>query len=308
MKLALIYGGQGSQVQKMGLDFYENNEKAKSFYNNLPFSDLIKEISFNMDQKSLNETKNAQLALVSFEIMVSELIKSKGIRADGFCGLSIGEYPALYGAGVISSEDAIKIAKFRGEAMDIDSKKNKTKMLAIINSTEDYIKNKLEDLNEKDKFVEISNINSNRQIVVGGDVEKIEILKDILKKEKIKAIPLRTEAAFHTSYMKDASKKLGLFLKDIDFKDPKLDLYLNITGEKYKGEDIKDLMTRQVKESVRLYENIKNMINNGYKIFIEISPSPVVGKIIKKIDSSTLVYQISNLEDYKMLVENFNGK
>lgn len=72
-----------------------------------------------MDEEKLKET-NTQLALIAFQTMVSFLLRD--IDFDGFSGLSIGEYSALYKSDVISIEDTIKIAKYRGQRMQEVSK------------------------------------------------------------------------------------------------------------------------------------------------------------------------------------------
>lgn len=111
---ALLFAGQGSQIMNMGLDFYENSKEARSFIDNLKEKDEILKV-FNMDEEKLKETKNTQLALIAFQTMVSFLLRD--IDFYGFSGLSIGEYSALYKSDVISIEDTIKIAKYRGQRM-----------------------------------------------------------------------------------------------------------------------------------------------------------------------------------------------
>lgn len=308
MKLGLLYGGQGSQVEQMGRDFYAHLDRAREIYDQLPYADWIKEQSFSADLAHLSETKTTQPTLMAYQIMVTQLLKEKGIQADGYCGLSIGEYAALAGAGAISPEEAIEIAKFRGEAMDVEAKAVATAMLAILHQTEADVERLIQESQLEDR-VFVANINSSQQIVVGGDEEAIQHLSQALKLQKIKAVRLKTAAAFHTRYMAEASRKLGEFLKQrITFQKPTADLYLNRTGRRYTNENLTEIMTSQVQETVRLYDDLLAMLEDGYDHFIEIAPSPVLKKLILKMDPSVQVYSITNQEEYQQVVERCHGK
>ncbi|RLK63055.1 ACP S-malonyltransferase [Atopobacter sp. AH10] len=307
MKIGFLYGGQGSQREGMGLDFYQQIEEAGQIYDSFPYADFIKEVSFEYEMKRLSETQYAQPALVAYQVMLTQLLENQGIHPEGYCGLSIGEYSALYGAGVIRPKDAIEIAKFRGEVMDKDAKAVDTAMLAVLHKNESEVLALLEEERVADRIF-ISNINSSQQIVLGGESEDIERLAQSLKAKKIRAIKLKTEAAFHTKFMSEASEKLGDFLQRIDFQIPQSDLYLNLTGRLYEGEDFRQTFTKQVKETVRLADDLNHMIQDGYDCFIEIAPSSVFEKLLGKIAPHVKVYPVTTVDDYKKVVEELNGK
>lgn len=308
MKLGFLYSGQGSQKSGMAYDFYKNDEDAKKFYDSLYLSERVKEISFFMDEENLKKTDNTQLAMVSFQIMVTELLKREKIEAQFLCGMSIGEYASLYASRVLSKDDAIKIAEYRGNLMQKVAEKNKTSMYAIFSSSEPEINDILEKYNSEESFVQISNINSQKQIVISGDSNLMkDVIKELEEKNR-KVVELNVAGAFHTDYMKEVAKGLEEFFRNIEFKNPKKDIYLNYTGSKYQGEDLKEIMVNQVKSSVRFKDDIENMLADGVETFVEIGFNESLKKIVKKIDRKIEIISIATYDEFKEAVRSINGK
>ncbi len=299
--IGILFAGQGSQRKNMGLDFYENLREAKEFIDSLEDRDEILKI-FNMEEEELTRTKNTQLGLIALETMISHLLCNLDIKAAA--GLSIGEYAALERSGVLSLEDTFKIAKYRGQRMEEISQKFSTDMYALMTDDEKKVRKILESLNEKAEFAEVSNINTKGQIVVSGSKNVLDKALIKFKDQKIKAIKLKVSGPFHTSYMKTVENDLREYFKDIDFKDPKNNLYLNLSGGKFKEEDLKDLMARQVSHTVNFKEIIENMILDGVNTFIEIGFGNVLTKFVKKIDKSVKTLSVYDLDSYKKLKEN----
>ena len=293
---ALLFAGQGSQKMNMGLDFYENSKEARSFIDNLKEKDEILKV-LNMDEEKLKETKNTQLALIAFQTMVSFLLRD--IDFDGFSGLSIGEYSALYKSDVISIEDTIKIAKYRGQRMQEVSKKLDTSMYALMTNNYTLVEEVLKKLNTKENYGQISNINTDGQIVISGSKDILQEAVKIFKDRGIRSISLKVSGPFHTSYMDPVKEDLRDFFENIEFKPPKKSLYLNLSGQKYKGGDLKEIMAFQVASPVKFKSIIENMINDGIDTFVEIGFYNVLSKFVKKIDKNVKTYAISTYKSYE---------
>ncbi|EFI42469.1 ACP S-malonyltransferase [Peptoniphilus sp. oral taxon 386] len=304
-KIGYIYAGQGSQVPHMGLDFYNSSISAKKFYDSVDKSLDLKRLSFEADEDELVKTENTQVVLIGFQVMLTKLFNENNIVPNAVCGLSIGEYGALYCSGVLNEEDVLKISKFRGTEMSKCSEGINTEMYAIINSSEQYINAVLEIYNSTEKFVQISNINSKEQIVISGDKDVLEKVKLHLKKDGVRYIKLKVSGAFHTAYMDRAAESLEKYFKTIEFSEPKIPVYYNVTGSKEDEGNIKNLMVKQVKSTVRFEDDIKNMIEDGIDLFIEIGFNNIIKKIVRKINSNVQVISISSYEDFKDLVEKF---
>ena len=139
MKIGYLYSGQGRQKPQMGLDFYEQDPGAKLFYDSLPDSPWIKNLSFYSDEEVLRQTENTQVVLVAYHTMVTNLLREKGMVPQALCGLSIGEYAALYTSGVLSKDDVVTISKKRGCAMKNAVEGISTSMVAVLMGKEEEI-------------------------------------------------------------------------------------------------------------------------------------------------------------------------
>ena len=166
MKIGFLFPGQGSQSVGMGKDIYEQFEEVKKIYNKVYeiTGIYIKKITFEGPEEELNLTKNTQLAILTMELGILEVLKEKGINADISAGLSLGEYSALIYSGAISLEDGIRIVQKRGEYMQNLVPEGEWMMSAIM-GLED---NKVDEICEKTTkgFVVPANYNYKGQVVM----------------------------------------------------------------------------------------------------------------------------------------------
>lgn len=287
-KVAVVFGGQGSQYSGMGKKLLENYPEISNIYSIL--GEELSDISFNGDIKVISKTDNLQPIMLAFQLSVVKLIKEK-LNISATCGLSLGEYGALVLSEVIDEKTALELVKVRGFEMNVASNEVESGMLAVMNSNEEDLKKFVDNNCLKDR-VYIANINSSKQIVVSGEKVGIEKLQAILKENGIKAIPLKVSGAFHTPFMNGAAKNYKKALENVDFSKPKMDYYPNLNGEKYIEEEMANLLCKQIVSPVLLYKALKNMVDNGVDNFIEIGPGSVIASIVKKefkgIDVQTL--------------------
>ncbi|MBL7575306.1 [acyl-carrier-protein] S-malonyltransferase [Peptoniphilus asaccharolyticus DSM 20463] len=289
-KTALVFGGQGSQYSGMGLELFEKYPVVSDIYGVL--GENLKEISFHGEIEEISKTENLQPIMVAFQLSTIKLLE-KEIKIDATCGLSLGEYSALVASGVIDNKDAIELVKSRGMEMQKASDSIESAMVAVLNASEEYLREIVEKDTLKGK-VFIANINSSKQIVISGEKESIEKLRDILKADGIKAIHLKVSGAFHTPFMESANLNYVKSLQKVDFKEPKLDYYPNLTGEKYAGEKMVELLCKQIVSPVLLFKTLKNMVDDGVDKFIEIGPGNVISSIIKKEFKDVTVETLKN--------------
>tara|TARA_B100000424_G_scaffold151194_1_gene115297 strand:- start:1596 stop:2528 length:933 start_codon:yes stop_codon:yes gene_type:complete len=307
---SVIFPGQGSQFVGMTKDLYDKFDLIKKLYRradqilNSPLTKIILE----GPEEELKSTENTQPAifLVSygiFKLSVNEFGLNLN-KANYFAGHSLGEYSALSCSGSLDFEDALRILKIRGRAMQNSVPENKGGMTAIIGSSLEIIQKIIDENKNKFKCY-IANDNSNQQIVVSGLNSELDLLSDVLNHNKIKNIRLAVSAPFHCKLMQPATIALKSELQNIKFKNFENKIISNVTAKEVDNpEDLKNLLINQIESKVRWRESINYIISNKVNKFIEIGPGKILSNLVKRIDKTVKVSAINNEEDINELLKN----
>ena len=307
---SVIFPGQGSQFVGMTKDLYDKFDLIKKLYRradqilNSPLTKIILE----GPEEELKSTENTQPAifLVSygiFKLSVNEFGLNLN-KANYFAGHSLGEYSALSCSGSLDFEDALRILKIRGRAMQNSVPENKGGMTAIIGSSLEIIQKIIDENKNKFKCY-IANDNSNQQIVVSGLNSELDLLSDVLNHNKIKNIRLAVSAPFHCKLMQPATIALKSELQNIKFKNFENKIISNVTAKEVDNpDDLKNLLINQIESKVRWRESINYIISNKVNKFIEIGPGKILSNLVKRIDKTVKVSAINNEEDINELLKN----
>lgn len=306
MSKAFIFPGQGSQKVGMGLDIAERFESAKKIYDRaneilgFSLSDLIR----NGPADELKKTVNTQPAVVTTSIAIMEALRESGLDCSMTAGHSVGEFAALYCAGVLTLEDCIDLTRSRGEYMNEAGERYPGTMSALLGVDVAGAEEICKKASEKGVVV-VANLNSPGQVVISGSLEAVEEAGRIAPEMGAKkVIPLAVSAAFHSPLMDEAAEKLSEKLDKVHFSDAKIPVIANVTGKPVTdGKEIRELMKVQISSQVLWEESIRYMMARGIDGYLEIGPGNALSGMLKKIERKLQVYNVSDMTSFSKLVE-----
>lgn len=300
MKLGIIYAGQGSQVVGMGKSFYPH----EIFDQN----EDLKELCFNGPLEKLSYTPYTQPCMVMVATIITDLLKEHGIVPDYTAGLSLGEYSALYCAGVFKRQQVIDLARFRGKVMQEAVSEIESEMIAVLGMKEELLQDLCHQASSLG-VVSISNYNCPGQLVVAGEKKAVEKVKELALENKARrVIALNTSGPFHTSLLKEASLALKERFKKETFHEMKIPVIFNILGHEIECQSIPEILEKQVMSPVYFEKSIRYMIDQGVDTIIEVGPGKVLSGFVRKIDRSIQLYQIEDMESLKKTVKALKGE
>ena len=310
MKTAFLFPGQGAQDVGMGADITRSFPVAASIFkkaNDIVGFDLSA-ICFEGPAEQLNSTTISQPAIFTTSAAILEVLRTEpatnSIRPDVTAGLSMGEYTALYAAGVINFENGLKLVQKRGQAMQAAAEANEGEMVSIIGLDEETARWLCEEAGQGD-LLEPVNFNCPGQIVISGDKKACRRAKDLaLKAGAIKAVRLEVAGAFHTRMMSGAAKALGRALADAEITEPsQTRIIANIDAEYYPTrEKIKEGLIKQLTCPILWQKCMERLLDDGVENFYEIGPGRVLTGLMKRINRKINVVNVSNLKAIKDLM------
>ena len=304
---AILFPGQGSQIIGMGSEFYNNFPIVRNLFKEADekLNFKISKIILDGPENELRLTQNTQPSILLVSYSIFTVLKNEFNfnmeKIKYFAGHSLGEYSALLCANSLSFQDALYLLFERGKSMQEAVPVGKGGMLAILGSEIEEINNYISQI-KSDGICEVANDNAHGQIIVSGNVETIEELKNILKKNKKKCITLPVSAPFHCSLMKTASIKMKEKIETVNFKKPDFEIISNVTALPVNRiEDIKKFLVQQIYSKVRWRESIIFMGEKKIQDFIEIGPGKVLSSLAKRILPNSNSFNINSIDDIKNL-------
>jgi acyl transferase domain-containing protein/thioesterase domain-containing protein len=282
--VVFMFSGQGSQYVNMGRDLYENEPVFRETLD-LCAQQLMEPLELDLRQalyvseeekdtaaERLNQTWLTQPVLFSIEYALARWWMSLGIQPEAMVGHSIGEYVAACLAGVISLEDALAIAAFRGQLMySLPS----GSMLAVPLAESDL---------QLSGTLCLAAVNNPDICVVSGPTPEIDALQETLAKRSVSCRRLFTSHAFHSEMMDPILGTFEARLRSIEFRAPRIPFLSNVSGIWIKPEEATDpaYWARHLRHTVRFSDCLTELFRKPDRILIEAGPGNALTSLARQ--------------------------
>ena len=296
---AFVFPGQGSQYAGMGRDVAEKYPVARRVFDDidrvLGFS--LSRLCFEGPEDQLKLTENTQPAILAVSSAIHAVLEERGVaRRDLVAGHSLGEYSAIVSVGGLTPAEAAAIVRMRGRFMQEAVPVGSGAMAALIGPSVEQAR-EICDEAANGEVVSVANINAPGQIVIAGTKAAVDRAIEVAKKKGVRrALPLPVSAPFHCALMEPAAEKLRPLLEQAPIKDLWVALVSNVDASPIgTATAVRNALLRQVASPVRWVESVQKMIGMGVRRFVEVGPGSVLTGLIKRIDPSMELINVSDV-------------
>jgi [acyl-carrier-protein] S-malonyltransferase len=307
-KVALLFAGQGAQSIGMGEDLAKQFPTAAETFQKADeiLGRKLSDIAWNGPIGELTKTSNCQPALFVHGLAALAVLREIGgeFPIEGAAGLSLGEITAHTAAGTFDFADGLKLVQKRGEFMAEACAATVGGMAAMIGALENDVRRLA-----ADQDVDVANINSPGQIVISGELTKVETAVGVAKEHGVRrATLLNVAGAYHSRLMQSAYEKLGQALAHVSVRTPRFAVVSNVTGaEVNTPEEIKKTLQEQVTATVRWVDCMERLLDRGCDFFIELGPGNILAGLLQRIRKGTNVVSVSDSATVQLAVEKLRG-
>jgi len=150
-----------------------------------------------------------------------------------------------------------------------------------------------------------ANLNCPGQVAISGEEAALKRAAELAKEKGAKrAIPLKVSGAFHSNLMKLAEDKLAAELDEVTILEPRVPIVANVTGDYVRSPDqIREFLVRQLTSPVLWNACVQRLLGDGYDGFYEIGPGNVLAGLMRRIDRSQRVVNVSNVASLEQALQ-----
>jgi [acyl-carrier-protein] S-malonyltransferase len=303
-KIALLFAGQGAQTVGMGRDLAEQFPTAANLFQKADdvLERKLSEIAWNGPIEDLTKTSNCQPALFVHGLACLSVLRelAGNFPIGGAAGLSLGEMTAHAAAGTFDFANGLQLVQRRGELMDEACEKTSGGMAALIGAEENVVRQLA-----ADEDVDVANINAPGQIVISGELAKVEAAVGVAKEYGIRrATMLNVAGAYHSRLMESAYEKLGAVLQHVPMQPPSFPVISNVTGDEVRTPvEIRRTLQDQVTGTVRWLDCMERLAALGCDFFVELGPGGVLAGLLRRTLKGVDVTSVADVESVRIAAE-----
>jgi len=308
MKTAFLFPGQGAQSPGMAKDLFDKSQQVRSLFelaSEVAQKDMAK-LLFEGSEEDLKSTDNTQIAMTLANISAALVLKEEGILPDMCAGFSVGEYAALWQAGVLDETSVFKAIIARGKAMEtasrlLDKPEGNPGMSAILGLSFEEAAPVVQAIGGGKIFV--ANHSSPTQIVIAGTALGLEEAEAQLEKAgAMKIVRLKVSGPFHSPLLNSAKDEFAQAIASLEWKNPSIPLISNVNAQVLaSGDQAKEFACQQIVSMVRWVDSMKLMKENQASKVLEVGPGRVLSGLWKSFTKEIKCVPAGTLEAIQSL-------
>jgi trans-AT polyketide synthase/acyltransferase/oxidoreductase domain-containing protein len=276
--LAVVFPGQGSQKRGMGAELFDAFPELVSEADDV-LGWSLRELCVDDPASRLNRTEYTQPAVFVVNALSFLARQRRGSeKPDFLLGHSLGEFNALWVAGCFDFATGVRLVKRRGELM---GRAKGGGMAAVVGIDVATARALLRDSSLSE--IDVANLNTPQQHVLAGPLEALTRAAPVFEARGATFIPLPVSAPFHSRYMEPVRHEFEAFLQGFELEDPQIPVIANATAQPYQPGEVKVLLGRQLRDSVRWCDSVRLVMSVEGARFEEVGHGTILARMIASI-------------------------
>ncbi len=311
---AILFPGQGAQHVGMGKSFFDASAAARAIFERaeeaigLPLANLC----FEGPEAKLAATDVCQPAILTCSVAIVAALQERGQwRREEFAfaaGLSLGEYTALWFAGALAFEDAVRLVRARGAGMQAASDRVPSGMVALLGANEEQARAVCASFAQGEVLQPANFLGPGNVAISGTKAALARVVAGAKAAGIRRAIPLQVAGAFHSPLMEPGVAALESALGAVKLDAPRIQVFSNVTAQPHGSPpQIRAALVQQVTAPVLWEKSVRALLSLGVKEFVEPGPGGVLSGLLGKIDAAAKCRNVQKQDDLERNAAGGNG-
>jgi [acyl-carrier-protein] S-malonyltransferase len=286
--ISVLFPGQGAQHIGMLAEFGGDASIRSTF------DEASEAVGLNLWQLAqqgpaelINLTINTQpLMLTAGVACWRAFIARQTLSPVAAAGHSLGEFTAYVAAGAIRFADAVRLVRYRAEAIQNCIPPGKGAMAAVVGLEATLIESVCREYADAG-VVEAVNFNEPLQTVIAGPRAAVAMISRVLERKGARrVVDLPVSAPFHSSMLRPAGALLGKFLQKIEVTCPQFPVIANVDARiKSEPGEIRDSLARQVYSPVRWVDTVRALSEMRIEVALEFGPAQTLTALVRRCNA-----------------------
>ncbi|MGF7179798.1 beta-ketoacyl synthase N-terminal-like domain-containing protein [Tunturiibacter psychrotolerans] len=279
-EVVFLFTGQGGQYLNMGRSFYESEPVFREVVDRCDellkphLARSLRSVLYPPPSETtpLDETEYTHVAMFAIQYGLAQLWRSWGVEPGMVMGHSVGEIVAATVAGMISMEDGLMIMRERGRLM---SSLPRIGLMASLMTGEPEVAKALEPYRDR---VSIAALNGPQSTVISGERTAVHEVLHHLEAQGVKTKPLKVSNSFHSPLVEPVLEEFERAAARATYREPEIPQFSSMRLKWVTGDELLDAAywRHNLRNTVRFHDAIAAVYEQGYRVFLEIGPSPIL--------------------------------